>query len=211
MSCRSPSSAARARARRADARRRRAVVRRARRRSQPPSSPTSTAAARTSGRAARAKPVCCTSASRRRSGSSPTVVSLYGGAVGVSRRLEANGQRDEAAMIAFGEAMVLQKEIGTARIEARARALSKALADGLRKIDGVKVWTSPDPDALGEHRQLPARVAGHPPAQHGALREGSHRLRDARRHRPRRPALLTALLQLDERNRSHRSPRLADM
>ena len=75
----------------------------------------------------------------------PTVVSLYGGAVGVSRRLEANGQRDEAAMIAFGEAMVLQKEVGTARIEARARALSKALADGLRKIDGVKVWTSADP------------------------------------------------------------------
>jgi selenocysteine lyase/cysteine desulfurase len=75
----------------------------------------------------------------------PTVVSLYGGAVGVSRRLEANGQRDEAAMIAFGEAMALQKEVGMARIEARARALSKALGDGLRRIDGVKVWTSPDP------------------------------------------------------------------
>ena len=77
---------------------------------------------------------------------SPTVISLYGGAVGVSRRLEANGQRDEAAMIAFGEAIALQKEIGPARIEARVRALSRALADGLRKIEGVKVWTSPDPD-----------------------------------------------------------------
>ena len=76
----------------------------------------------------------------------PSVISLYGGAVGVSRRLEANGQRDEAAMIAFGEAMTLQKEIGTARIETRVRALSRALADGLRKIDGVKVWTSPEPD-----------------------------------------------------------------
>ncbi|HYN09973.1 MAG TPA: aminotransferase class V-fold PLP-dependent enzyme [Vicinamibacterales bacterium] len=75
---------------------------------------------------------------------SPTVISLYGGAVGVSRRLEANGQRDEAAMIAFGEAIALQKEVGPARIEARVRALSRALADGLRKIDGVKVWTSPE-------------------------------------------------------------------
>jgi len=76
----------------------------------------------------------------------PTVISLYGGAVGASRRFEANGQRDEAAMIAFGEAMALQKEIGPARIDARVRALARALADGLRKIDGVKVWTSPEPD-----------------------------------------------------------------
>jgi len=30
----------------------------------------------------------------------PSVISLYGGAVGISRELEANGQRDEAAMIA---------------------------------------------------------------------------------------------------------------
>jgi selenocysteine lyase/cysteine desulfurase len=76
----------------------------------------------------------------------PTVISLYGGAVGASVRFEANGQRDEAAMIAFGEAIALQKEIGPARIEARVRTLARALAAGLRKIDGVKVWTSPEPD-----------------------------------------------------------------
>jgi selenocysteine lyase/cysteine desulfurase len=76
----------------------------------------------------------------------PTVISLYGGAAAASRRLEANGQRDEAAMIAFGEAIALQQEIGMARIEARVRTLARALADGLRKIDGVKVWTSPEPD-----------------------------------------------------------------
>jgi selenocysteine lyase/cysteine desulfurase len=76
----------------------------------------------------------------------PTVISLYGGAAAASRRLEANGQRDEAAMIAFGEAIALQKEVGMARIEARVRTLARALADGLRKIDGVKVWTSPEPD-----------------------------------------------------------------
>jgi isopenicillin-N epimerase len=71
----------------------------------------------------------------------PSVISLYGGAAGVSRRLEAHGQRDEAAMVAFGEAIALQNEIGIAKIEKRARALTGALIAGLRKIDGVKVWT----------------------------------------------------------------------
>jgi selenocysteine lyase/cysteine desulfurase len=76
----------------------------------------------------------------------PSIISLYGGATGVSRRLEAHGQRDEAAMIAFGEAMRLQQEIGRARIEARARALAAALAEGLRQLPGVRVWTSPERD-----------------------------------------------------------------
>ena len=76
----------------------------------------------------------------------PSIISLYGGAAGVSRRLEAHGQRDEAAMIAFGEAMRLQGEIGRARIEARARTLAAALADGLRTLPGVRVWTSPERD-----------------------------------------------------------------
>ena len=76
----------------------------------------------------------------------PSVISLYGGAAAASRRLEANGQRDEAAMIAFGEAIALQKDVGMARIESRVRLLARTLADGLRKIDGVKVWTSPEPD-----------------------------------------------------------------
>jgi selenocysteine lyase/cysteine desulfurase len=74
----------------------------------------------------------------------PSIISLYGGAAGVSRRLEAHGQRDEAAMIAFGEAMRLQGEIGRARIETRARTLAAALADGLRKLPDVRVWTSPE-------------------------------------------------------------------
>jgi isopenicillin-N epimerase len=77
---------------------------------------------------------------------SPSVISLYGGAAGVSRRLEANGQRDEAAMVAFGEAIALQNDIGIAKIERRARALTTALIEGLRKIDGVKVWTGAAPD-----------------------------------------------------------------
>lgn len=79
----------------------------------------------------------------------PSVISLYGGAVGISRRLEANGQRDEAAMIAFGEAIALQQEIGSRRIETRVRALARQLADGLARLDGVKVWTSPVPERSG--------------------------------------------------------------
>jgi selenocysteine lyase/cysteine desulfurase len=74
----------------------------------------------------------------------PSIISLYGGATGVSRRLEAHGQRDEAAMIAFGEAIRLQGEVGRARIETRARSLAAAPADGLRALPGVRVWTSPD-------------------------------------------------------------------
>ncbi|HUF48179.1 MAG TPA: aminotransferase class V-fold PLP-dependent enzyme [Vicinamibacterales bacterium] len=76
----------------------------------------------------------------------PSVISLYGGAVGISRALEANGQRDEAAMIAFGEAVRMQTSIGKARIEARARQLTTALVDGLHRIPGVTVWTSPVAD-----------------------------------------------------------------
>jgi selenocysteine lyase/cysteine desulfurase len=76
----------------------------------------------------------------------PTVISLYGGAAAASRRFEANGQRDEAAMIAFGEAIALQQEIGPSKIDARIRTLARALVDGLRRINGVKVWTSPEPD-----------------------------------------------------------------
>ena len=75
----------------------------------------------------------------------PSIISLYGGAAGVSRRLEAHGQRDEAAMIAFGEAIKLQSEIGIARIDARARSLAQQLMAGLRGIPGVKIWTSDDP------------------------------------------------------------------
>lgn len=76
----------------------------------------------------------------------PSVISLYGGAVGASRRLEAHGQRDEAAMVAFGEAIALQNEIGIAKIERRARALTAALIAGLKTIDGITVWTDGRPD-----------------------------------------------------------------
>lgn len=80
---------------------------------------------------------------------SPSIVSLYGGAVGISRTLEAMGQRDEPAMIAFGGAIDFELKIGQATIEARARELCQAMIEGLQRIDGVKLWTSPSPGRTG--------------------------------------------------------------
>jgi selenocysteine lyase/cysteine desulfurase len=75
----------------------------------------------------------------------PSVVSLYGGAVGISRTHEAFGQRDEAALATLGAAVKLQDEIGRAVIEKRARQLATHLATQLQRIDGVTLWTNPDP------------------------------------------------------------------
>lgn len=74
-----------------------------------------------------------------------SIFSAYPGRVGVSKTFEGFGQRDEPAMIAFGEALKLQTEIGRAHIERRSRELTQALIAGLKKIDGVQIWTSPDP------------------------------------------------------------------
>jgi len=74
-----------------------------------------------------------------------TVYSAYPGGVGISKTFEGFGQRDEPAMIAFGEALKMQTKIGRPVIEKRSRELTTALVEGLKKIDGVKIWTSPDP------------------------------------------------------------------
>jgi selenocysteine lyase/cysteine desulfurase len=74
-----------------------------------------------------------------------SIFSAYPGRVGVSRTFEGFGQRDEPAMIAFGEALKFQTQIGRANIEKRSRELTQNLLAGLRKIDGLKIWTSPDP------------------------------------------------------------------
>jgi len=76
----------------------------------------------------------------------PSVVGLYGGAVGLSRTFEANGQRDDAGLAAVAEMLKFQASLGgSAAIEKRARALAQTLIAELRKIDGVKLWTDPDP------------------------------------------------------------------
>jgi selenocysteine lyase/cysteine desulfurase len=71
----------------------------------------------------------------------PTIVSLYPGEVGISRTLEAFGQRDEPSMIGFDAALAFQNRIGRAAVEKRARHLTAMLIDGLRRIDGVRIWT----------------------------------------------------------------------
>jgi selenocysteine lyase/cysteine desulfurase len=75
----------------------------------------------------------------------PSIVSLYPGDVGISRTLEAFGQRDEAAIMGFGAALDFQKRVGVSAIERRARELATALIKGLKQIDGVRVWTHDDP------------------------------------------------------------------
>ena len=75
----------------------------------------------------------------------PTIVSLYPGEVGISRVMEAFGQRDEPAIVGFGEALALQDQIGRAVIEQRSRELAQFLVSELRRIDGVTVWTHQDP------------------------------------------------------------------
>ena len=76
---------------------------------------------------------------------SPSIISLYPGSLGLSRSHEGIGQRDEPAMIAFGQALRLQMTIGRPAIESHARELAQALMAGLSSMTGVKVWTHPDP------------------------------------------------------------------
>jgi selenocysteine lyase/cysteine desulfurase len=75
----------------------------------------------------------------------PSIISAYPGAVGIARTMEAMGQRDEPAIIGFGEALNFQTRIGRKAIEERSRSLGQALIAGLRRIDGVEIWTHPDP------------------------------------------------------------------
>lgn len=76
----------------------------------------------------------------------PSLYSAYTGAVGLSRTFEGFGQRDDAAIVAFGETVAFHENIGRANIETRARALTQALVAGLRRIPDVQIWTSLHPD-----------------------------------------------------------------
>ena len=75
----------------------------------------------------------------------PSIVSVYPGAVGVSKTFEGFGQRDEPAIVALGEALKLQMKVGRKRIEERSQELLQMARRELEKLDGVKIWTSPDP------------------------------------------------------------------
>jgi selenocysteine lyase/cysteine desulfurase len=83
--------------------------------------------------------------SRAQSRLLPSVVSLYSGAVGISRTHGGLGQRDEGAMAGFAEALRFQAGIGRAVVEARSRALAGRLVAQLVDVPGVTMWTSRDP------------------------------------------------------------------
>ncbi|HEU4993485.1 MAG TPA: aminotransferase class V-fold PLP-dependent enzyme [Gemmatimonadaceae bacterium] len=75
---------------------------------------------------------------------SPSVVSLYPGAVGISRTFEGFGQRDEAALATVSTAVKLQDDIGRATIERRSRQLAQRLMTELQKLSGGTLLTHPD-------------------------------------------------------------------
>jgi isopenicillin-N epimerase len=79
----------------------------------------------------------------------PASYSAYPGAVGISRRMEAFGQRDEATMIAFAEALAFQQRIGRKAIQQRATALANQFAAGAAQLPGFKLFTSGDPSRRG--------------------------------------------------------------
>jgi isopenicillin-N epimerase len=76
----------------------------------------------------------------------PSIYSAYTGGSGLSKTFEGFGQRDDSAIVAFGDALAFQEKVGRVEIERRARDLAQALIAGLQKIDGVKLWTHPAPD-----------------------------------------------------------------
>ncbi|HEX9563322.1 MAG TPA: aminotransferase class V-fold PLP-dependent enzyme [Gemmatimonadaceae bacterium] len=76
----------------------------------------------------------------------PSVIGVYQGALGISRKLEGMGQRDDARLVAFAEAIRFREAIGRATIDARLRQLSRYLMTELRRLDGVTIHTDPATD-----------------------------------------------------------------
>lgn len=75
----------------------------------------------------------------------PSVIGVYPGAVGISQKLEGMGQRDDARLVAFAEALRFREAIGRKVIDERLRQLSQFLMTELKKLDGVQVYTDPAP------------------------------------------------------------------
>jgi selenocysteine lyase/cysteine desulfurase len=62
-----------------------------------------------------------------------------------ARKYEDAGQRHVPSVLGMADAVAFQETIGKKNIEARVRELSTRLRNGLRQIDGVRLWTSNDP------------------------------------------------------------------
>ncbi len=76
----------------------------------------------------------------------PTIIGVYGGAVGISKTFENEGQRDDASIAAVVEALTFQGSVGRAAIEKRARGLANHFVTELSKVSGVKLHTHADPE-----------------------------------------------------------------
>ena len=61
-----------------------------------------------------------------------------------ARKYEMSGQQNLPSVSGLGTAIRLHERIGKARIEARVRALSEQLREGLAAIPEVRLWTSTD-------------------------------------------------------------------
>jgi selenocysteine lyase/cysteine desulfurase len=75
----------------------------------------------------------------------PTIYGVYGGATGISRTFEAEGQRDDASIAATVKALEFQGTIGRDVIEKRTQALARHLMTELGKIDGISFRTDATP------------------------------------------------------------------
>jgi isopenicillin-N epimerase len=76
----------------------------------------------------------------------PSTYSAYPGQSGISSTHEGMGQRDTPALHAFGTQIEFLQSIGQSEIEARSRALTTQLIEGLSAIEGVHIWTPAAPE-----------------------------------------------------------------
>ena len=114
----------------------------------------------------------------------PSIYGVYGGAVGISRTFEAEGQRDDAAIAAVVEALKFQGGIGRAVIEQASRALwPPHLMTSLQQADGVKLWTDPAPDRSAAIVIFKPGASRSPAARRRAREEREYRRDGARGER----------------------------
>jgi selenocysteine lyase/cysteine desulfurase len=79
----------------------------------------------------------------------PGVVGLGPSETSAADRFEELGQRDDAALAAFGHAILFLQEIGSATIEARLAALTGLLKEELSKLPGVTIYAPMEADFSG--------------------------------------------------------------
>jgi selenocysteine lyase/cysteine desulfurase len=97
----------------------------------------------------------------------PGIVSAFPGATGISKSFESFGQRDEPAIMAFGEALKFQTKIGRKVIEARSRELARPIQDCRKSTASTMDEHRPQALALGG--VFPSRQSGYSEARRRPL------------------------------------------